>query len=126
MANVLGGIPGLEEFLTNSMRHEAETAEKRARHIRLALDSLSRDPGKVMFEASLVSLWTNEGEQSVVAKSRKGVAHAILKAQATFRKINGRSDIQAKYSVRAYIGSNRRLLANFSIRIPEEFFVHLK
>lgn len=56
------------------------------------------------YVVNLISLWRDEGERSTATKHKGTLKGAIEKAERKFKKINGRSDVQADVHVHVFVG----------------------
>jgi hypothetical protein len=56
------------------------------------------------YVVNLISLWRDEGERSTVTKHKGTLKGAIEKAEEKFKKVNGRSDVQADVHVHVFVG----------------------
>ncbi len=67
------------------------------------------------FTVTLASLWEKEGEKSLTRNYVGTLEHAVKSAEAEFRQMNARSDIQAQYRVTLNLGE-------VQVQIPELLF----
>lgn len=116
---------GLRVVLIDILECEAGIAERNAARHREALKSFSEDPDGITFQVQLISLWANEGEKEVLARSRVSIKRAIQQAQARFKTVNKRGDVQAKYVVHVLVGRKPHPF-NHPVPVPEEFYRHFQ
>ena len=102
------------------MREEDLRIQKELREQLKAVNSRLRkkiDPKNIIFEVSIVSLWEDHGEKPTKLRGPK-LKLTFKEAQEQFKRINNRSDIQAKYSV--FVDGN-----GTSYPLPQKYYHHL-
>lgn len=90
-------------FLCDMLEKRAKQFEKGMRDTRSSLRHLKmrKDTDRVRFYVRLYDGWPDEKEVEI--RSRRSLEQAIKDATARYRKINKRSDVQARCSVAAAV-----------------------
>tara|TARA_Y100000310_G_C20347350_1_gene652620 strand:- start:19 stop:390 length:372 start_codon:yes stop_codon:yes gene_type:complete len=73
------------------------------------------DPYTADYRVKLNSLWVNEGEKPVNVEYSGNLQDAIAAAEAEFKEVNQRSDVQANYSVFLCLSENE-------LPIPQKYW----
>lgn len=76
------------------------------------------------YRVSLTSLWSNEGEESVVV-TRRGPLDAVIRfAKTKFKRVNHRNDIQADWNVYAMVPSADG--KSIQVPVPDTFWSRIR
>lgn len=82
---------------------------------------LSSKPTKrFTFRVKLTSLWADHGEKSVSVARKLPLSQVVALAVEEFKKVNGRSDVQAGWTVSVVFPSGRE------VSLPKEYWGSLE
>lgn len=79
-----------------------------------------RTPQVPTFQVTLFSFWPHDGEKDVIIKEKKPLDQVIAAAIQEFKKVNKRSDVQARWIVSVLLPSG------LAVPIPEEHWKQFK
>jgi len=102
-----------ERNMVNLRRRQLRALEKRTSAALKLLEKLNTRNSK--YVVSLKSLWADYGESPVTVESEGSVERAVKTAEAEFKRVNQRGDVQADYRVSVVVGE-------LSLKVPYEYW----
>ena len=77
------------------------------------------NPRNAKYKVVLTSCWRDYGEKQVVLEVEGSMRKAIEAAEAEFKRVNSRSDVQADYDVQIQVGQ-------MQISVPMDYWAKYK
>ncbi len=112
----------MDEVLRDRLRGYLTTEIEKAKLLAATLRSMKRhlesSTKPFTYIVALESLWAREGEQSHTFRLTGDLSEVIKKAESEYKKLNRRSDVQARYRVSIILKQNPEQ----SVPVPEAFW----
>jgi len=110
----------LKEYVEKHLKDRAETLKTLTAQTRKASRLFEKaDTQNSRYLVNLISLWADSGEKHTKTEYTGSLRDAIKKAEADFKRINDRTDVQAEYHVDVLIGG-------VSVVVPGEYWIKYK